>query len=104
MGYAQKVTLKVAATFLASAIAFCLGAFATGTIVQHWLVSGRLQQSYTDPLGSLMLTRVLQGGFAAASVVFLIGIIWAMKTSREQEDEAAESQAAEPQAEPQKVI
>jgi H+/gluconate symporter-like permease len=104
VNYAQKVALKLAATLLASAIAFCLGAFATGTIVQHWLISGRLQPSYTDPLGAQMLTRVLQGGFATAFVVFLIGIIWAAKTSREQEDEAAESQAAEPQAEPQKVI
>jgi TRAP-type C4-dicarboxylate transport system permease small subunit len=103
VNYAQKVALKLAATLLASAIAFCLGAFTTGTIVQHWLISGRLQRSYTDPLGAQMLTRVLQGGFAAAFVVFLIGIIWTVMTSRQQEEAAAESQA-EPQAEPQRVI
>lgn len=102
MGYAQKVTLKVAATLLASAIAFCLGAFATGTIVQHWLISGRLQQSHLEPLGTLMLRRVLQGGFGAAFIVFLIGIIWTVMTSR-QEKEAPEPQP-EPQGEAQKVI
>jgi hypothetical protein len=91
VGYAQKVTLKIAATFLAAAIAFCLGAFATGTIVQHWLISGRLQHTYTDPLGAMMLRLVLQGGFATALVVFLIGITWAVMTSRRQEKEIAES-------------
>jgi hypothetical protein len=102
VGNAQKVTLKIAATFLAAAIAFCLGAFATGTIVQHWLLSGRLQQSYLEPLGAQMLRRVLQGGFAAAFVVFLIGIIWTVTTSR-QERETPEPQP-EPQGEAQRVI
>jgi hypothetical protein len=90
VGYAQKVTLKVAATFLASAIAFCLGAFATGTIVQHWLISGRLHQTYLDPLGAMMLKRVLQGGLAAAFVVLLTGIIWTVTTTRRQEREIEE--------------
>lgn len=92
MGYSQKVMLKVAATFLASAIAFCLGAFATGTIVQHWLISGQLKESYVDPLGAVMLKRVLQGGFAAAALVLLIGIIWTVTTSRRHEEEIAEPQ------------
>lgn len=102
MGYAQRVTLKVAATFLAAAIGFCIGAFVAGTIVQHWLMSGRSQQSYLEPLGTQMLRRVLQGGFAAAFVVFLIGIIWTVMTSR-QEKETPELQP-EPQGEAQKVI
>lgn len=92
MGYAQKVMLKVAATFLASAIAFCLGAFATGTTVQHWLISGRLHQTYVDPLGALMLKRVLQGGSAAAALILGIGIIWTVTTSRRHDKEIAEPQ------------
>ena len=87
MNYAQKIVLKVTSTLLASGIAFCLGTFVTGVIVEHYLLPRWIKQAPHDgQVGLAVFDYLLKGGLATALVVFFVGIIWTAKTSRREEE------------------
>jgi hypothetical protein len=79
-----KIALKVTATLLATAIAFCLGGWAGAAYCDHWVMPGLVKQYPHDgQLGLEVMMYAINGGFLAALIILVIGVTLTVKTSRQ---------------------
>ena len=78
-----KVLLKVAASLLATAGAFCIGAYAGMWYCNRWIMPGlEKQYPHDGQLGSEMVVYAVNSGLFAALLTLIAGIIWIIKTSK----------------------
>ena len=83
MNAPAKISLKVLATFLGAAVAFCVGFFITGAAYDHWCLPRLIKEAPHDgQIGLASFVTSLYGGCACAIVVLALGIWWIVKTTR----------------------
>jgi hypothetical protein len=78
-----KITLRIVATLFAAAAAFCAGFILAGAYYDRWLVPGLVKKYPHDgQIGLEIFVRSMDVAYLSAAAVFLIGIIWTVKTSK----------------------
>ena len=83
MNFYAKVSLRLAVTFVLSAVAFCIGALLAGAWYNRWVLPSVIKKYPHDgQIGLEAAWGMLCGACLVAAFVFILGMIWTVKTSK----------------------
>jgi len=86
----RSVSLKIAVTICASVVAFGVGFLVSGMYYERFVLPDLIKKyPYDGQIGLAEFVNSLDNACVSALVVFVIGIIWTVKTSKARTNSAS---------------